>query len=427
MIVFAALAILAGACSDSGTINATQVPVDTTLEMPSSSSSVTPVPPTTEPPDSTGGSTPSAVTATPVLLDRVPLIDLLALVPDNESTRQWVRIDDHDLTRRIEGVGDYDPAGQSPNRWVASWYPPSMHGSFFLGHGFPSVEDVDEYLREFGVWIDTADQEITYGYQPYHTQVITFDDSAAVDEAVRNDPVWSDVLEVTADPPVTKYLWDDERTSLYLATAPRPRGEAGQLVVLEGMAPRTCAADDLLIRTYLAEQAEVALGPIVGSSTSLADDKAYQALAGLLDAEGASSVMLTADTMVASQHGYGIQGDPLDFLATNPLLGPYEALAIGRVPRDGDWSTIMVLTHETQQAADENARRLARQLESGTTRYLETYADFLTLDTLDIIGTLVVARFAPGDRGSWKTLEGLFLQFESLFWIDDVRPKLPSA
>lgn len=370
-------------------------------------------------------------TAKPILLDRVPLVDLLAMIPDDESSREWVWISDHDLNRRIEDAGEYDPTKESAHEWVESWYSPSTNGSFFLKWRYPSDDDVAAFLREFGVWINDVDQEIAYGFLPRYTKLFTFDDPAAVDQAVRNDPVWNDSLEVTATPPVTVYSWGDGEASLKLATAARPQGEAGQLTVIEGMAPSSGAADDLLIRTQYAEQVEVALDPIVGSGTSLAEDETYQRLADVLDAEGASSVVLTADLPLASQYGHVLiedpKGGPGDFLDANPLLADYEALGVGRVPREDGWAAVMVLAHATEQSAVENARRLALQLESGTTSRLRTYADLLAIDTVDTIGTLVVARFAPDEHGPWKMLNNLLGRNESLFWIDDIRPAWPTA
>lgn len=427
MTLFLAVVVLVGACSDAAPNSTIPSPVATSIGLPPSSAATTPAPTTTESPDATVGSNPPAGMTEPVLLDRVPLIDLLALIPDNDPSRERVWIQDHDLTRRIEGVGEYDPTTQHTHEWVRSWYSAPDAGSFFMGRGYPADEHVEAYLREFGVWFADVDQEVHYGSFPHFAMLFTFDDPPGVDQAVRTDPLWSDSLEVTAVPPVTEYSWGSRAGSLELATAARPRGEAGRLTVIEGMAPGTGAVDDLLVRTLYAEAAEMALDPIVGSGSSLADDETYQALAEVLDAEGASSVLLTAALPLASRQAHRFEGDLEDFFNANPLLGDYQALGLGSVPRDGGWTAVMVLAHATQQSANDNARRLARQLESGTAFNLGTYADLLTLDTIDTSGTVVVARFAPNERSPWKTLYRLLQTNEPLFWIDDIRPKPQTA
>jgi hypothetical protein len=117
-----------------------------------------------------------------------------------------------------------------------------------------------------------------------------------------------------------------------------------------------------------------AIDAATGDADSLADDEAPRAVARALDEAGALSAIVTPD-----------------IVATGTILEPYVALGTGVRRENGEAQMVVVLEHDSEAAAEENAERFEVFVTEGeppTRDHWDELADVVSVDT---DGTTMVA------------------------------------
>jgi hypothetical protein len=348
------------------------------------------------------------------------ILEWLALVPDTESNRAYLTIQDFAYGRERLGIGPYSGEfdAESVDAYLQAVYSDQVLFTWYLYH--PRViAETEAWRAEWGFTMFEVTHEVIAGEAPRYIRLLGVPGMAdAIDQAVRSDPVWSEYLTATENAGVTVYDWGDYETHLELSTTLRPLGEAGQLAV----------ADDVVVRTDGFGELDPVLGVLEGTYPSLADDAQYEDVAQMLERLGAAAVFVSAD-VVEQGNLSTIAPGLLDrdemiawFFEDNPLLAPYEVVGIGGVPHLDGITAIVVLEHDSEELAVENAERFCQEVLTGWPRMgpVPTWQEQLGVPEIAAEGTLMIARFPSGPDGpSWFVLSSNLLSGETLFWIGD--------
>ncbi|MBS1195283.1 MAG: hypothetical protein H6R33_3 [Actinobacteria bacterium] len=234
-----------------------------------------------------------------------------------------------------------------------------------------------DLTRELGIDPSRVLQAITAGTAPETYQALRGDfDAAAIDAAVRADPVWSDLLATADYRDVGYYTWgEDFATNLDRVTPVRPLGRGGRLG-LDGQflywAPWTAGMEGLIDAG-------------AGAVASLADDLSLARAARALEEAGVYSATLT-----------------------DRPLGPdaeVSALALGvgggRDETGAFWA--MVAVHNSGAAAEEAAAAVRSILGEGAIASLgRPWSERISGFTVTVDGDLLVAvMHSSGAEGDW--------------------------
>jgi hypothetical protein len=171
-------------------------------------------------------------------------------------------------------------------------------------------------------------------------------DVATIDAAVRSDPEWSPDLVDKRAGGVPYYFWTaDGAQDLSRATASRPLGVGGTLAVADGLVLRAVS------------EREIVAALTVADGATLADRVDVGAVLDGLEPYAPYEVWLTNEMRLTSV--------PQPESIPAPLR-PSILMASARAMIDGHRATIVALVHRTTDDADENARRLQRNLTDGS-------------------------------------------------------------
>jgi hypothetical protein len=325
-------------------------------------------------------------------------VGLLAMLPDAPEARRDVRLNDHEAAaaarERIRGPDtDLDPRHPGSDTIAI--------GSELSGaHAGP--DRADAWRDELG--FDPADvaADATAGRPPEVYEVLRGRlDAAAVDDAVRRDPLWSDELEVTAHRDVTVYRWGDDHAQDLERTSPVRRiGQSARMALL----------DDVLLWATWTDGIEVMIDLAHGDGASLADDEQVASVVAAMEDAGAFSVVAGADpdAFHAGRRDTPIGADRPggDREADDLVLDRFEVAGTGVGADDDGWFTVVVLAHEDGAAADANAERLDAVLRDGhNITGQHAWSDLMTDVEVATDGNLVVAVGRTDEaRGLWTTV-----------------------
>jgi len=211
------------------------------------------------------------------------IVDLLARVPEGAHRAADVTVVDLTAAAAAAGISVPDP-GASEDEIVdyLAGLPRDALIPDLLRDPFP---DFDALTRELGIDPALVTAAITAGTPPETYQVLQGDfDAAAIDRAVRTDPVWADLLTAAEYEGVPYFAWgDDFAVDVGRVTPARRLGRGGRLAVDDGhlyWAPWTAGMEGLIDAG-------------AGTVPTLADDAALARVAGALAGAGVYSAVLT--------------------------------------------------------------------------------------------------------------------------------------
>jgi hypothetical protein len=334
--LFACLAV--AACGGSG--SRAEPAVESQAEPPDQPQAEAPAEPSTQPAPETEAEAPAGS----------PFATLLSAVPDTPGTARFVSYVDLEGYYAALGI---DPPPRSAtseeaNAWLGELVEAArgdvapLIGGEFAGAG---LRDPQAYRDEIGV--DPADiaQSIETGEPPetYHVVRGSFD-AGTVDEAVRSDPGFSDLLEEQSHGEVSFYSWGEDFEQHLERNSPvHTLGRGGRLALYDG----------LLFWSFWTGGMAGMIDAATGTTSSLADREDFGALAARFDALGVYWVQMTAQPDVAE----GVAGQ---------LLAPYVAIGAGGGADDDGAFLAIVVAHADSAAAEENVVRLRQWIEEGT-------------------------------------------------------------
>ena len=366
----AAIAVLiaAGACAGGGADSPdTTAPAATTLLVDITTTSVAETAPTT-----------SAVPALPATEPRRPLVDLLGRIPDTGNHRDSVAIWDFELARRQAGVPEFteldsgSDALRDQHKWFIPWSTLDPRGL-----------EVDAWEEEFGFSLLDIDQEVMAGHSP-RLAVWYFGSMSpeAIHEATAQDPTWSSRLTIAEGPGFVLYDWGTGPSDLTLASAARPRGNPGQLAVLDGAVVRTTSLE--------------AMVEAIADTPALVEVPSLRACAETLSDAGAAWIRISTVTYGASR------SNPEGEQRANLFLAEWEAAGVGlRIGPDGTGWGFVVLAHDSEAAALENSERLRNDVTTGSTAHGNPYAELVQAPVVTVDGSTVLLRFTADQ---WRSL-----------------------
>ena len=357
----------------------------------------------------------------------VSWIELLAHVPDTESTRQSTMISDYARTRAELSL-DRPPSDASEAalaEYANALLLGDGDGTGFYGGLFAGgvLKEPGSMRTEVGFSFVDIDQHVVAGgeldsYTIWRGRL----DADAIDDAVHDDPVFSDLLEEESHEGVSYYTWGgDNDIDPERATALRRLGSGHKLAINDGVAYWS-----VLTQTML-EMIDAG----TGASGSLADLEDYQLLAGALDelnvfvgsfSTSVSGGRADPETLCPLRCPGETLADVEEFLNEEPLLVPYGAFASGTGIDDRGRFSAVVIVHDDEASARENVDRLTERIEDGHSLYYgdpipwteEFFPDGSpSKDYLDVSsdGRLLTARIYSDDGSIWfrLVLSGLLL------------------
>lgn len=315
--------------------------------------------------------------------DGAAMTTMLGLVPDAPGASDLVIVSD--FAAAVEAVG-LDPPGPGADQdAIVEWYEALTIGhDGEQGAGLQISQFLNNELTDDAGWraeIGWAPLDVTRSVETTGDEFGSYDaltgdfDPDTIDDAVHEDPVWSDELEVVTHGEVDYYQWgeDDERQQDY--TILRPIGLGGRLAL---------PADGTLLWTRTDDSIEAGIDAATGESDSLADTDDIGALAAALDDEGALAGVFSDD-----------RGE---FPTTSgPALVPYAAMAVGTRLSDGGQEMIVALLHDDPGAAEENVGRLETIVDEGFSVTGPAWSELVTLESAEADGDVLVATLSVAD------------------------------
>lgn len=213
------------------------------------------------------------------------IVGLLGRIPETATSAGYVTVVDLTAAAATAGITTPDP-GASEDEIVGylsglprdALFPDLLRNSLRLF-------DVGAPAAELGVdWV-AVNAAILAGYPPetYEVLVGTFD-VAAIDQAVRAEPVWSDLLTTAEHRGVSYYSWGaDLRADVERRTTLRPLGRSSRLAL----------DDEYLYWAPWTAGVEGLIDAGAGAVPTLADDAALNRVARALAGAGVYSAVLT--------------------------------------------------------------------------------------------------------------------------------------
>ena len=297
-------------------------------------------------------------------------LSLLALIPDTERSRREVTMNDYvqvralfDIAQPAEGydedaLADYITAFYTATRgtWPArllvdSNRIPSALMDLHTELGF-TIADADFDIFAGGSLLAT---DVEPGNQEPIYQVVRGRMSEqSVQEAMRTDPSFSDLLEEASHGGVDYFHWGYEGVDVTRATSVRPLGQGRQLAI----------RDDAVFWTKFVEDMEDMIDASRNKQSSLADSEDYQLVANALDALGTFSASLSSDTSLLVAAMWEERDATIDDLVPELALAPYTLVATGRGLDSTGPFTAVVLAHDDADGAAENVVRLRERIDA---------------------------------------------------------------
>jgi hypothetical protein len=293
---------------------------------------------------------------------------LLRLVDDEAWGRNPVHLADWAALGEAAGVTRPSSPAET-QQWLATLADDT--GFAFAGNGYwmaGAPHEVEAFRDAFGVDLGQVDASIIAGPPPEVREAYLgrFDPSA-VEAAVRSDPDWSDRLDVLGDGDAAFYSWGPDASILSSPGPGRPLGVGGNLFVTD---------DEAL----WVPSSEVMARMIAGR------DHPEESLAGVDDVRSATAVL----DDVGAATGALVEARQLS--DRDGALAPYEVLAIGNLPPGEEQLGVIVLVHESEEVALDNAERLRAVIEDGESLMGGgKWSDLLDLRDVSVDGRLTVA------------------------------------
>jgi hypothetical protein len=312
--------------------------------------------------------------------DAGPLAGLLASVPDAGDNAAFVIVNDFDGAREANDLDDLDDDAAEDevvDHLLALTV--RAEGVAPLPSELAGGETSEQAAREdeIGFHFAAVEADVVAGIPPEHLQVVAGDfDPDAIEDAVQDDPVWSDVLEEGEVDGVPVYSWlDDLETDFERVSETHPIGESARLAVL---------GEDRLAWA----RADEVLEPLFEGEDTLADRDDLGDLAEVLDEAGAVSAVLSGD--LAER-----EDAPGDF-------APYSAFAVaGGVNDEGEPLLFVALWHEEEDAAEANVDALEDYADAGSPT--GTWPEVIPVD-VDQEDHVVLGTFRVELPSSWSRL-----------------------
>ncbi len=295
------------------------------------------------------------------LVPDVALSDALDLVPRGFD-RSWIEATS---VAGLEGLLGPHPGGPS-SEWVAQAERALVR---FLGEigeasrpGDPSPEHGWGFDGRTVAWL-IAERNLVEVDSPTPWARVGEFDRDRIASTAANDAGWNDLLVVDApNPEVDVYRWSDREMFL-----DRPRRDSwvawgGGLI----------ASDELVIRSFDDESAELQLAVLAGRATSVRDDEDFAGLLSALDAMGDELLTVTlvaeplrlSELTLPDQFPRTAEGRAT-FLDVQ-LIRPPISTAFGiRVGPEGTPEPFVLLDHVSEDRAEGNERILAGNLTTG--------------------------------------------------------------
>jgi hypothetical protein len=270
----------------------------------------------------------------------------------------------------VADVAEVDPPGDV--REVHPWLLELTNAAGFVFPGSISwlsyPDRQDEVEAALGIHLGQVDASILAGAPPEdRTALIGTFDPTTVQQTVRADAEWSAELELVGEGASAFYSWDDEPDVIGRPSAARPLGRGGNLFV---------TSDELLWVHSRRVMEQMIRAGRDGSSLAANDD--LRLAAQTLDDHGAY-IGLLAD-------GAELSGDG------EPLLAPYQVLAVGNVLTTSEHTGLIVLVNDDDDAAEENVGRLRAVLDEGEPRTDDdSWDDLLDVTDVKATGRLTIA------------------------------------
>jgi hypothetical protein len=284
--------------------------------------------------------------------DGSPLVQMLGAVPDTPDAAQFVSYSDLDAYYDALGVGaPPQGAGEEFDDWLrqvnqaeaAGDVAPLIGGAQFALDAFRYPQDCHD---EIGV--DAADihQAIEAGAPPEVYTVVRGDfDSGDVDDAVKGDDNFSDLLETETHGGVDFYTWGEDFAQDLSRNSPvHTLGRGGRLAFSGG----------LLFWCFWTSGMTGMIDAAADAAPSLADRADYGAIAAALDAAGAYTAQFTDQTVEGTDDRITV-------------LAPFASFAAGGGVDGSEPFMVIVLANADEATATDNAERLVQRIEVGKT------------------------------------------------------------
>ena len=299
----------------------------------------------------------------------------LARIPDGAEPFGEVMV--VDLPSAAAAAGMAVPGSEAPDDMIADYFLGMPRDALLPDLLRDPAPEFGDLTVDLGIDPSRVSLAITAGTPPETYQVLEGDfDAAAIDAAVRSDPIWSGLLRTAEHRGVTYYAWGgDFETDLTRVTTVRPLGRGGRLALDAGFlywAPWTAGIEGLIDAG-------------AGAVPTLADDSRLARAARALAAAGVYSAILTDRPLVE------------DAAVSGLVLG----IGGGRDEAGAYW--VIVAVHDTTAAAQESATAVRSVLSEGTILSTgQLWSERVTgLDIEVEDDMLVVVVRSAGREGDW--------------------------
>lgn len=215
---------------------------------------------------------------------------------------------------------------------------------------------VDEARSEIGFSMFDVTREIAVENAPLSLQIDEISASRSdVDDALRSDPIWSDLLVEVDSEHGTYYDWndgDDAALDLERMSTIRPLGIGGQVSLI--------GDDDVtFVRTTTSDLMESTLTVMDGDGASATDDAAMSAA---IDAIGDDDVVQLVAVHEPTMAGDAGQAGAPQGEANALFVNTYDALVIAELRSGADVRTEILVVHEDDGAATANVEPIETQI-----------------------------------------------------------------
>jgi len=337
-------------------------------------------------------------------------LDLLAHVPDTAETRGWVVMNDYARARQAFGISL--PESDADVQTLAEYEEQLMLDEQRAFRGFFPTEIAglreiapDEWRTELGFTFANVDQDVEAGEGPeLHYVLRGRFDGNAIDEAVRSDPLFGDLLEKASHRGVDYYSWGEDFEADFSRTSAVRRLGRGHRLAHHG---------DYLYWAQWTDGLEGLIDTGLGERPSLADREHFQLLAEGLDRLDTYTALLTEDIKRQTSliHiGLGERPSLADMealqeaLQREPRLLSYLAFATGQGVDAGGPYLAIVLLHADEETAAQNVQRLEQRIREGTSVFVssgEPWTNFIDEGDISSEGRLVLAKLHTTEMMLW--------------------------
>lgn len=317
-------------------------------------------------------------------------LDLLSRVPANQNVSSGILMTD--FARLREALGVAQPAHDAPGQAIfdylgsisvfrdqaGNYVEPGIVTSSLAGRAQFNAE-FEESRTRWGFTIADIDQVLSMLGNEGSLQILRGRfDSAAIDDALRNDAAFANALQVDEQQGVTFYGWSGAPPT---SPVSEPQVDAAQRLGL------SLAIDENLVYYDRTDRIVDVVNAASGLSPSLTDIEGIRLLAeglGRYDLYGAGlGVRTTTVSSVARLLcGLNCPQESLDAIAAEVreqgVLLPFDTYVTG-VGKDADgFYLIAIVLHEDDATAQANANLLRQRIERGaTTTSQEKWSDIL--------------------------------------------------